>query len=511
VLLAALVAGLWAPGAVMAAVSGAALDGSFGDGGIASLPVNAPAGALAVQRNGEILVGSSGELMRLLADGRPDTQFGSDGLAPVPGVGAIRRILVVGPTRIIVLGSAVVALDGRGRVDTAFGHQGYAVLPASLTLNDMALAPDGSIVLVGALPGTGGIVVRLGSDGQLSGSTVLPAQAQVVGHPLTSLSFGKLAVAPAGDVLLTGAGTYWPQGTYLQLPVTAVARLTPSLNLDPSFGSDGMQADGSFAVNPAQVQSAPDGTVTLGGLLCGGGVARGACSGYVERVGADAQPPHFANLGCQPCGQIGTFAALPDGGWLLTLEGTPQDEFQHTTSQSVVFERFSAGAPTAAGFAASGFGLAESSGTPLGDGLSARLPDGTHTGGLSALQPTGRIVIAGERDGRVLVARLLGLRSSIRIPPQRLRLSPSGTMPLRVSCSSSFTCSGSVAIVEARSHRRLARAPLTVSVGKSTVVRVALTNAVRRRLRRQHEREVIVRVELDNGPAAQQRVLIHAR
>jgi len=159
------------------------LDPAFGHGGgtvAESVPGSAEFGdSLALMPDGRIVVGayagaephngnapSTAVVVRLLPNGRLDPGFGRGGYVVLSGVGGFApspvpfderssitpvrvKVLLTGDGRILVLGSSLVRLDSHGSLDPTLGSSGTARLPSGFTAAGMALAPDGSIAVVG--------------------------------------------------------------------------------------------------------------------------------------------------------------------------------------------------------------------------------------------------------------------------------------------------------------------------------------------------------------------------
>ena len=180
----------------------AALDPSFGQGGLLLGPVISgttvtaalPPSALAVQPDGKLVTvredlvpttgstieGSQGLALgfrRFNPDGSPDPTFGNAGVleVPLPGTdsfAALPRNLVIDTNRNIVVaaalrqtdvngnitpvvpGSLIVRLTSAGRLDSTFGTQGeFAVSLPSAKFNTVALESDNRIVAAGTTAG----------------------------------------------------------------------------------------------------------------------------------------------------------------------------------------------------------------------------------------------------------------------------------------------------------------------------------------------------------------------
>src|SRR5262249_26498564 len=152
------------------------LDTGFGAGagaGYATLSTLNTAPAVAIQSDGRIVVsgnattGNGFAVERLSADGTPDTSFGSGGLVvtPLPGIVKADSVTIQADGEIVVAGAQgnsgtsgnfVVARynPADGSLDTSFGTGGIAVSSGVAAYTnyqvDMALEPDGRIVVAGS-------------------------------------------------------------------------------------------------------------------------------------------------------------------------------------------------------------------------------------------------------------------------------------------------------------------------------------------------------------------------
>ncbi len=165
-------------------------DSAFGTGGLFHIGSGANVAAptdCAVDDSGRIVVGAqsggAGALVRVLANGTADTSFDSDGVLSVP-------------------------------FDTA-------------AIVRVATAPGGKIVAVSTASSGRLSVVRVTSAGATDGSfTATSAQ-------LDQVTAGAVAVLGDGSVLVSGYTDKAPKGAFL-------AKLTPALALDASFGTGGI-------------------------------------------------------------------------------------------------------------------------------------------------------------------------------------------------------------------------------------------------------------------------------
>jgi uncharacterized delta-60 repeat protein len=234
-------------------------DPSFGHGGVLS---NRRFGAADIveQPNGRIVLAgstrSSAAVMRLLPDGSRDPSFGRSGLSVIP-----RRAL--GPTddcitattadnapggRIVVGGmfgcggedgydaaTFVARMRRDGRLDRSFANGGVRVSHSSCLLSDVAAQRNGTIVTAGS---TGSsdyctfgsmLLTRLRSDGTPDSSFAPRGRLQIrYAHTRES---GANAVSVDRRGRITAAG--WAGNR------VALARVTPSGTLDPTFDGDG--------------------------------------------------------------------------------------------------------------------------------------------------------------------------------------------------------------------------------------------------------------------------------
>ena len=117
------------------------IDPTFGDGGL----LGGFAGSLVVQSDGKILA-SSGVVTRYHSDGSLDRTFGGDGTLETPiGASALAlhggKIYVGGNSN----GMAVARYHMDGTIDTSFGDGGVARLNEFDSVDELGIAPDGTI------------------------------------------------------------------------------------------------------------------------------------------------------------------------------------------------------------------------------------------------------------------------------------------------------------------------------------------------------------------------------
>jgi uncharacterized delta-60 repeat protein len=209
--------------------------------------------------------------VRLLPSGALDPSFGEGGLATVPiGAAAIANSVAVQHDGRIVLGGTVVAghiavaaarLDPDGSIDRSFGSAGVTILSPAAAAWGMALERNGDIAFGGETAGglvLGSAVSLLSPElGLLPTNVVQTLTAGGIryfaarllpnGQPdptfgsggIVSLTIDATAIAfavaatPDGRIVLAG-------NAFTNRLVTVAVRLLPNGRLDPTFGTDGV-------------------------------------------------------------------------------------------------------------------------------------------------------------------------------------------------------------------------------------------------------------------------------
>ncbi|WP_052424753.1 DUF11 domain-containing protein [Streptomyces fulvoviolaceus] len=257
------------------------VDTSFGSGGETVTDFAGGedrAHGVALQSDGKVLVaGESGEseggccsftVARYNADGSLDTGFGTGGRVltgfGLDGSGGVARAIAVQPDgKIVAAGQgaaglgdlrfAVARYNPDGSPDTGFGTDGYVLTPfaGGGSGYDLALQPDGRIVVAGDTGGPSGpndfALARYTTDGSLdstfgTGGTVTTVLSSAPGFAGDDSARG-VAVQSDGRIVAAGYSAY----------DFALARYTSSGTLDPAFDTDGIVttdfnggADGAF-------------------------------------------------------------------------------------------------------------------------------------------------------------------------------------------------------------------------------------------------------------------------
>jgi uncharacterized delta-60 repeat protein len=239
-----------------------ALDPTFGVGGIVTVAINGSAGVdsgagLALQPDGKIVLagdgisGSTGSLqfaaVRLDRDGSLDPSFGEGGIAQVPiGAASIATAVVIQPDgKIAIAGTAIVGikqlaaarLNPDGTVDTSFGDNGATAFGPAGGAWGMVVQPDGKLVLAGErLDATGHsdamMAGRLEADGSVDagfgrdGTVSVQFGAGAVGF--------AVALRPDDRIVLAGAA---PTSNGA---VAVTALLAGDGSLDQTYGTGGV-------------------------------------------------------------------------------------------------------------------------------------------------------------------------------------------------------------------------------------------------------------------------------
>ena len=136
------------------------------------------------------------------------------------------------------LGGPTAALAAPGDLDPTFGSGGLFIATQTGTeAADMALQPDGKIVVAGS-GGDHMVVYRLAGNGSLDTSFGGDGIVDVTGFlgDTTEISVGwAVALQPDGKIVVAGRA-----GSQTNLPTDmAIARLNPDGSLDATFGGDG--------------------------------------------------------------------------------------------------------------------------------------------------------------------------------------------------------------------------------------------------------------------------------
>ena len=282
-------------------------DPSFGTGGKVTLDASGiqqadSARCVLIQPDGKlVLAGVCGNssgfsdfvVVRLNADGSPDSSFGTHGRVQMDagGIGSFNvadSIVIQADGKLVVAGSGftaqadrnfhVLRLNTDGSLDTGFGSDGklsfgIADAPEEGDRNDtahLAVQADGKLVLAGsclsAADGQGYLgVARLNTDGSLDTSFSGDGKALIDAGGMHGLNSGaNLVIQADGKLVLTGASV-----NSLNDHDLSVVRLNADGSLDTGFSGDGrtlIDAGGIHQYDAAiSAVVLPDGKLLLSG------------------------------------------------------------------------------------------------------------------------------------------------------------------------------------------------------------------------------------------------------
>ncbi len=267
------------------------LDNTFGGGdGVVALIVigTQDMGGIAIQPDGKILlcgtVSDSFFLTRFNTDGSTDMDFGTDGVGSlgtgVPGTSEAKALCLQPDGKILVVGNsdiggALARFLPNGMLDPDFGnsnHPGFLRLLGVgnyLALSDIAVQPDGKILLAGH---TGTplqfAVSRFLADGSNNdGPNFGLAGGALVPFGTVADRASAVELQPDGKILL--GGTVFVDDITFDF---GVARLNADGSLDQSFGTGGKVTTGSpaFQETCTSMVLQPDGKILQAGYAGNG-------------------------------------------------------------------------------------------------------------------------------------------------------------------------------------------------------------------------------------------------
>ncbi|HRD64030.1 MAG TPA: hypothetical protein PL137_24235, partial [Nocardioides sp.] len=367
-----------------------ALDPGFGAGGLAVVDegINESAYGMTLQPDGKVIgVGytvlgpdQDALVFRLNRDGSRDTSFGYRRLDGPGGAAEYASAAAVQPDgKIVVVGrtyanydAAVWRLLPTGALDPSFGGgDGYTPIDSAGEeyANDVAIAPDGKIVVVGTTSADGGqaAIYRLTTQGTLDPTF---DQDGALGIGGASRDFGEaVAVQSDGKILLTGyIGSSGSLNVY-------------RLNIDGSYD---------------KTYGGGDGEATVSGVFGGEDLALQADGKVV--VAADSRSADYdaTVVRLLPTGYVDATFGGP-GGARVDL-GNDEDFYAVSLRPQ--------GGVVALGYTDAGedyfvsvFGADGTPDASFGTGGTTRVPGGLDTGYGVGVQAGGRIIVAGD-DGK---------------------------------------------------------------------------------------------------------------
>jgi uncharacterized delta-60 repeat protein len=371
-------------------------DPTFGiRGRVTGLNVGDVQGAAAVlQPDGKIILSSGRSrtltLARYNSDGSPDLSFGSQGVvitSLAPYVNIVSSLALQPDGRMIVaatIGANTTSNDillarynRDGSLDPTFDGDGKTIADfgAAEQVNSIALQPDGRIVLAGDLGGDL-LLARYNSDGSLDSS--FNGDGKVISDLGGTESGSAVTLQTDGRILVAGTSGYNEDSDYL------LARYESNGALDTTFGAGGkVLTDWGSRDEASAVSVQPDGRIVVSGSSWNGysyvfGLARYMTGGSLDASFDGDGKVQTAEGNYGGCG----IALQADGRIVAT-----GSDFNGVNSDFAVVRYNTDGSLDPA------FGIDGRVATDFGVG------SGDEQGYAVALQPDGRIVVAGQNDG----------------------------------------------------------------------------------------------------------------
>ncbi|BCS52343.1 Ig-like domain-containing protein [Geobacter sp. SVR] len=198
------------------------LDTGFGAGGVVTSTTSGlnliDANAMDVMPDGKIVVAGTNSsahlaLIRLNADGSPDTSYGAGGMASTPITGfSVSRVMYDATNGLYyVLGaSSIVRLTAAGTVDAIYGTNGIVALPPSSvsSISSGILQADGKLIIAGLDNANRMAVARFTMAGKPDSSFGTGGEASVTIYTgYSNLATTDVAIAPNGDIFISGTAT----------------------------------------------------------------------------------------------------------------------------------------------------------------------------------------------------------------------------------------------------------------------------------------------------------------
>lgn len=254
------------------------VDSSFGNNGMVITLYGGSIQSLIVLPDGKILAGGFlGTVMiaKYLSNGTLDSSFGTNGLLQ-PQFDGIKysycySLKLQRDGKIVMTGNVngTNALTARflanGQFDNDFAGKGYTILTSAYIAFDIALQPDGKILIGGQGLGINNFMLaRYLSNGTLDAGF---GNAGIVLNDLSDKSefISSIALLPNGKIL--AAGRYDYNSQYQNYFKTAVIKYNANGSMDNSFGTNAianLQFDDASA-DPKKIMLQPDGKILIAG------------------------------------------------------------------------------------------------------------------------------------------------------------------------------------------------------------------------------------------------------
>jgi len=385
------------------------LDPAFGTGGVVVTDLGGADGVfnIVVQPDGKIVMaGNTGDpywgtsiLARYNADGTLDPTFGTGGMLTAALLGPVALQtdgkLVVGGNMDGGLGLA--RYTSSGALDTTFGTNGIAVAAenndpnsnAAISFDDLVIQPDGKIVVVGTEEFIGGhtvyyLIARFNQNGTLDEDFGIVFDQ----FPDGMQNYAR-AVALQSGARIIFTGRVHPYNTDTSI---GIGRIPPGpySSLDPTFGTNGTVVTElpHFLHNRGSLAIQPDDKIVIAGTMYGYGdlndnlaVVRHTSNGVLDTT-LGGSGVVITDLGQD---ESGNDLAVQRDGKILVLGGINSEG-----SADSLLVRYNSDGSLDTTFGDAGKVIGDFGDTAI------------------AIQPDGKILTAGGKDGDVVLARFSG-------------------------------------------------------------------------------------------------------
>jgi uncharacterized delta-60 repeat protein len=216
------------------------IDTSFGTEGNGRVIVNAAYGlAVAIQPQDQkiLTMGDNRVLVRLTANGTPDTTFGVNGVSQADSGVSARALAVQSNGKILAAGNAIARFNSDGTLDITFGKSGKTATNSSIGANDIKVIAGNYILAAGFVSsgrGNNMAVARYTPNGQLDTSFGSGTGKGIISVSPGNDSAKSLDLQSNGKIVLIGeidgANGYRDFG---------IARFNANGTIDNSFGQGG--------------------------------------------------------------------------------------------------------------------------------------------------------------------------------------------------------------------------------------------------------------------------------